>query len=139
MCIRDRPEPIPCKVKLVPGKIRHKSCVSQGDVKLASCSGACQSTASFKMEAPFFQQDCSCCRPTEFEDVEVPMFCLRKRSSALTIKRIKKCVCSPCNEASVLPTEHPSEEKRGLGKEEDSKERKRRSITDIIYNMFVGN
>lgn len=119
------------------GKIRHKSCVSQGNVTLASCSGLCQSSASFKMEAPFFQQDCSCCKPIEFEDVEVPMFCLRKRSSALTIKRIKKCVCSPCNDAPVLPSEHPMEEKRD--ESENSKNRNRRSITEMIYNMFVGN
>ena len=144
------PAPSPCKVKLTPEKIEHKSCISQEEVLLASCSGACQSSASFLLEAPYFQQECSCCRPTEFEDVEVPMFCLRKRSSSLTIKRIKTCDCSPCNAKLVLPTD-PTEEQSGSGLEERfvedeesgntniSSGRQKRSVAGMLYDMFVGH
>ena len=137
------PAPSPCVVKLTPEKIKHKSCISQEKVLLASCSGACQSSASFLLEAPYFQQDCSCCRPTEFEDLDVSMFCLAKRSSTIndviTIKRIKTCDCSPCNAKPVLPTATSDNTSEEAQENEDSKKRKRRSVTSVIYDMIFGN
>ena len=93
------------------------------------------------MDAPFYQQDCTCCAPTEFEEVNVKMICPRKRTITRIIKRIKKCVCNTCNSA---PSKDQSQARTQDSKfsdkmkEEDDKIRNRRSVAGRIYDMIFG-
>ena len=125
------------------GRITYESCESKEDVPIASCSGACQSSASFQVDSPYFRQDCSCCRPTEFEVVLVPMSCgARKRAKNLTYNRIKKCVCSPC-ESTPTKDQSPARTQDSIFsdkmKAEDAEVRDSRSISGRIYDMIFGN
>ena len=134
----------PCKVKIEKAKVKHKQCVSKEEVALASCSGACESSATFTPEAPYFMQECSCCKPVEFEDVEIPMYCLRKRSSSIKVKRITKCECKRCSEgdkADPISSLHDDEENPDeiMNDPSVSKGKKKRSITDMVYDFFSGN
>uniref|UniRef100_A0A7M6DLX4 Uncharacterized protein n=1 Tax=Clytia hemisphaerica TaxID=252671 RepID=A0A7M6DLX4_9CNID len=137
------PKPKECTVKETKIKIKHQECISKEEITVASCSGSCQSSATFSAEPPFFSQDCTCCKPTEFIDVQVPMTCMRTRPTSMIIKKIAKCICSRCDSEAVIPTQHPTQ---GDAINPDdisnepvvSKARRKRSITERLYDMVFG-
>lgn len=122
-------------------------CTSIEEVEIASCSGTCESSATFSLEPPYYKQDCSCCKPIKFDPVDVKMFCLRKHST-LKVMRIKECSCAPCGsqQEGEISTEHPTEitEQTPINSDEISNDevksggRRKRSLGEYIYSMFSG-
>jgi len=110
--------PSPCEVKYTEETLKHNLCESTEKVKVGSCSGLCESSSTFSMEAPYFSQQCSCCKPVFFENVDVPMKCLRTGSSLLKVKVIRHCICRSCSEikSTIAPvTRNPVTEPEGSG------------------------
>lgn len=96
--------PSPCKVEYTEQTVRDNLCTSKVPVKVGSCSGTCESSAGFLAQPPFYSQVCRCCKPVFFENVEVPVKCLKTGSSLLKLKIIRHCVCGVCNEAEIPAT-----------------------------------
>lgn len=126
--------PSPCVVKYNRTTLTHNYCTSVNEVEVGSCSGACQSSASFLLEAPFYNKDCSCCTPIEFDSVNVTMQCYRGQST-IKFMRIKACSCRPCEEvlSKTNATDLPVVDDDGAS---TSSRRKRRSLSEMLYDFF---
>ena len=116
----------PCKVKYTKQKIKHNGCTSSGPVTVASCSGECESSATFSALSPYYEQECRCCKPVQFGTRDIRMVCLRGGMEKLRLSIIKRCVCNACSEenkgitgttASPKTTEEPTGSGTGSGSE----------------------
>lgn len=154
----------PCVVKHTEQYIKNGHCTSASKVRVASCTGLCESSSTFSSTSPFYMQQCRCCKPVAFEEVSVRMVCLKNKYTTLRVPIIRHCVCNACHEykPTALPptTEAPvgsgSGSESGGGSGEGSGEesgegegsgaegtpsaasKPKRSLSDLFYKFFIG-
>merc|ERR1739842_124306 len=71
-------------------------CVSDGNVELTSCGGACASNTVVLPYSPFLETNCHCCQPVDVEEREIEMLCPGGSKTTLKIPVIQSCGCSEC-------------------------------------------
>jgi len=98
VCVDKKPQPDGgCKPVAVNQTLETSDgCVTEGEIELTACSGACNSNTNVLPYAPFLETNCHCCQPSEIEEREVTTLCPGGVKSTLKIPVIKSCGCSLC-------------------------------------------
>merc|ERR1712183_355066 len=73
-----------------------EGCITEEEVELTACSGACGSSTNVLPYAPFLETNCHCCQPDQVEEMEVRTLCPDGEIKMLTIPVIRTCGCSRC-------------------------------------------
>uniref|UniRef100_A0A4W4DV30 CTCK domain-containing protein n=1 Tax=Electrophorus electricus TaxID=8005 RepID=A0A4W4DV30_ELEEL len=83
-----------CHVLTSTMHLKAKNCISVDPVKIATCSGACDTSSIYSMEANSYMHKCSCCQELRTSQKKVQMSCPGQSQITYTYTFVEECGCN---------------------------------------------
>ncbi|MBN3304539.1 MUC2 protein, partial [Amia calva] len=96
-----------CKLSTLKSHITHMGCISEDEIELNQCDGACNTKSIYSAEAASMQHKCTCCQEAKTIEKTITLVCPDGSTKPYSYIHVEECDCrtTNCEEpvAAVLP------------------------------------